>query len=347
MDSGTARWTLGELADLLGGELVGDPDFPIARPMPSHSDDPAGITFAENDDYLAEAIHSGVGAVLIPLDCLNFPKPAIRVKSPRAAFGQILAMAHRQLGLDEGTHPSAVLHRTSWIDPSSSIGAHVVVGKNTRIGARCKVHPGCYLGEDCVIGDGVILYPNVVLVQDIHVGEGTIIHSGAVLGADGFGLVWDGAQRVKVPQVGGVRVGKFCEIGAGTCIDRATCGETILEDGVKIDNLVQIGHNCQIGEHSVIAGQSSLAGSVTIGKRLTSGGQIGIKDHLKIGDDVFLGGRTGVMQNIETPGQYFGMPAVPARESLRQMAAVGQLPELIKRVKRLEAELASLKENKE
>lgn len=343
MDSPATSWTLGQLAETLGGELLGPADLEIKRPVPADWDAPDGITFAENAKYLKTALEGKAGAILIGPEMDAGDRPAIRVAQPRAAFGQVLAMARRQPPLLRGIHPTADIHPKAWVDRTADIGAFVTIEKGARVGPNCRVYAGCYIGEDCVLGEGVTLYPNVTLMQDVHVGDRSICHAGCVLGADGFGYVWDGKRRVKIVQVGGVRLGSDVELGAGVCIDRATCGDTLIADGVKIDNLVQIGHNCRIGEHTVIAGHTSVAGSVRIGDRVTCGGQAAMKDHVVIEDDVVLGGRTGVMQDISQRGEYWGTPAVPIREALRQMAALQQLPDLIKRIKLLERELAELK----
>jgi len=227
------------------------------------------------------------------------------------------------------------------IDPSASVGAFAYVESGASIGARSRIFPFAFIGEDCEVGADVVVYPHAVLVQAVKVGDGTIIHSGAVLGADGFGFQWDGKRRLKIPQVGGLHLGDAVEIGANTCIDRATCGETVIEDGVKIDNLVQIGHNSSVKEHTVIAGHSGISGSVTIGRRNVIGGQVAMADHVELGDDIVLAGRTGVIGNLKQPGEYFGTPPMPAREGLRLLALQRRLPELFERLKELEAEVSA------
>jgi UDP-3-O-[3-hydroxymyristoyl] glucosamine N-acyltransferase len=186
-----------------------------------------------------------------------------------------------------------------------------------------------------------------VLYRDVRVGARSVIHSGAVIGADGFGFVWDGSKRLKVPQVGSVRIGDDVEVGANTCIDRATAGETVIEDGVKLDNIVQIGHNVRVGEHSAIAGMSGISGSTKIGKRVLMGGGVGTRDHVTIGDDVALGGRSNVGGDITEPGEYLGTPAAPAREAVRAMLTIHKLPELVSRIRQLEKRLAELEKSKE
>lgn len=242
MEKRAQPWTLGGLADLLGGELHGPADLPIARPAPAHGEDPQGIAFCESDDYIAKAEASGVGAILVPRGATTH-KPSIAVDSPRAAFGMLLAMAARPLPLNAGVHATAVVSAEAQVHETAAIGPYAVVERGARIGAGVRIYPFAYIGEDCDVGDQATIYPHAVLYQDVEIGARTIIHAGAILGADGFGFVWDGRRRVKVPQVGRVEIGADCEIGAGTTIDRATAGATRIGRGTKLDNLVQIGQD--------------------------------------------------------------------------------------------------------
>ena len=340
MEKRQARWTLGELASLLGGSLDGPADLPIDRPVSVDTVDPLGISFAESPEYLAQA--GGVGALLLAPDSESNGKPAIRLASPRMAFGMLLALATRPLPLEPGIHPSAVVHADASIDASASIGPFVVVESGASIGPGARIFPFCYVGENCTVGAGSTLYPNVVVYQDVTIGDRCVVHSGVVLGADGFGFVWDGKQRIKVPQVGSVTIGNDVEIGANTTIDRATAGETSIGDGVKLDNLIQIGHNSSIGEHSVLAGHTGISGSTKVGKRVVMGGGVGTNDHITITDDVILGGRSGVDRDITEPGQYVGVPARPAAEGLRALLIVPRLPELLSRIRALEKKLKEL-----
>lgn len=344
METRAQSWTLGGLADLLGGELHGPADFPIARPAPAHSDDPEGIAFCESPDYIAKAEACGVGAILVPRGT-STAKPSIAVDSPRAAFGMLLALSARPLPLNLGVHPTAIVSPDAQVHETAAIGPYVVIERGARIGAAARIYPFAYIGEDCAVGDHATVYPNAILYQDVEVGARTIIHAGAVLGADGFGFVWDGKRRVKVPQVGRVEIGEDCEIGAGTTIDRATVGVTRIGRGTKLDNLVQIGHNCEIGEDGVIAGQTGISGSCVVGDRVVMGGQCGLSDHAHIASDVTFGGRTGTAQNIEEPGAYFGAPARPAAQAVKAMMLQQKLPEIVSRLRKLEQRLAELEKS--
>jgi UDP-3-O-[3-hydroxymyristoyl] glucosamine N-acyltransferase len=334
---------LSELADIVGGELHGPPDFRVSRPVPAGDNDPTGITFAESPTYLATVEATGVGAVFVGMDGAESTKPHIRCPNPREAFGRVLAMSWRDLPLSEGIHPTAIVSQDADVHPDAHIGAFCVVEAGASIGVDVRVHPFCYVGEGCRLSEGVRLYPRVTLYRDVWLGERTIVHSGAVLGADGFGYFWDGTRHRKVPQVGGVRIGDDCEIGALTAVDRATAGETRIARGVKLDNLIQVAHNVQIGADTVIASQTGIAGSSTVGARNVFGGQCGIGDHVATHDDVSLAGMTVVRRSIKESGEFLGDRPFPAGEGQRIRAALVKLPELMKRVRQLEDELEALR----
>jgi UDP-3-O-[3-hydroxymyristoyl] glucosamine N-acyltransferase len=345
METQVHGWTLGQVAALVGGELHGPADLRILRPVPAGYDDPAGITFAENDKYLAKCLASSVAAVIVKRGMSSVEKPAIVVDSPRQAFAHLMARYSRALPLAPGIHPTAVVSPEAEVDPTASVGAYVVIEGGANVGPQCKVYPFAYIGDSCTLGERCTLYPHAVLYQDVVLGARCVVHSGAVLGADGFGFVWDGERQVKVPQVGGVIIGDDVEIGANTCIDRATCGETNVGKGAKLDNLVQVAHNVSVGDHTVVAAGVGIGGSTHIGDRVTIGGQASLADHVEIADEVVLGGRSGVFQDIEDPGQYSGLPPLPLSSAMRVMALQVRLPELFRRLKQLEDEVAGLKRN--
>lgn len=350
MERTTRGWTLGELADLLGGAVHGPRDLKISRPVPAGSSDVEGITFAESPEYVAKVLNTPVGAVILPNGSPECGVPAIHVDRPREAFGRLLALFSRPLPLELGIHSTAVVSPDADIDPSARVGAYAVVERFAKIGPESRVFPFAYIGESCALGTQVTVHPHAVLYRDVRLGDRTVVHAGAILGADGFGFVWDSPnrnRRVRVPQVGGVIVGSDVEVGALTAIDCATAGDTVVRDGVKIDNLVQIGHNCDIGEHTVIAGQVAVGGSSTIGKRIDIGGKAAISDHVTVGDDVIVAGMTGVANNLPGPGVYWGIPARPLALVKRIYAAMARLPEMNKRLKELERRLAELEREKQ
>jgi UDP-3-O-[3-hydroxymyristoyl] glucosamine N-acyltransferase len=342
MEKSSPRYTLSSLAELLGGTADGPQDKPLDQPVPAGDCDPLGVTFAENDKYLALAESTEIGAIIVGKDMRSSEKALIRVESPRMAFGMLLAMSERHMSIEPDIHPTAVVSPSASVHPTACIGAFVVVQPGVRIDRGAKIFPFAFIGDDCEIGKNAVLYPHVVLYRDVSIGANSVIHSGVVLGADGFGYVWTGKERMKVPQVGRVAIGADAEIGANTTIDRATAGATTVGDGVKLDNLVQIGHNVSIGDHSVIAAQSGISGSTNVGKRVVMGGNVGTNDHINIADDVVLGGRSGVDRDIKEAGLYFGTPARPGGEAKRSMLIIPKLPELLSRLRALEKKVKDL-----
>lgn len=340
MDRFASERTLAEIAEAVGGELHGPSDLRISRPVPAGEDDPGGITFAGTAKYLAIAVRSKVGAVLVPPALALCVKPHIVVPDPRAAFGRLLALWERELPIASGVDPRAAVSSEAQVDPSASVGPFAVVERGAIIGPECRIYPFAYVGEDCVLGENCRVMPHAVLYQNVRLGKRVIVHAGAILGADGFGFDWDGREQVKVPQIGSVQIDNDVEIGANACIDRATAGATSIGEGTKLDNLVQIAHNVKIGRHTVIAAQAGISGSTEIGDRVTMGGSVATSHHVQIADDVVLGGRTGVTSDIDEPGQYWGTPARPIREAMRASLLVSRLPELMARIKELEKRLA-------
>lgn len=336
MEKESRGWSLGELAILLGGELAGPAELRILRATTADTNDVDGLTFAENETYLAAALQSEVGAVLVPMEAEVGDKPAIRVARPRETFGRFLAMCARPLPIEDGIHPMAVVSPEASVDPTARIGAFAVVERGAVIGPGTRVYPHAYIGENCRLGEKCVIYPQAVLYQDVTLGNRCTVHAGAILGADGFGYVWDGKQRVKVPQVGGVAISDDVEVGANTSIDRATAGLTRVGRGTKLDNLIQVAHNCQIGEDTVIASLVGISGSTKIGNRNTIAGQTATNDHVSTCDDVTLGGRTAVTGDIKAPGAYLGFPARPLGEAMRNIALSGKLQDLFNRVRDLE-----------
>lgn len=344
MEKVAPRFTLAAVAEMLGGVPDGPPGLPLSRPVPAGQSDPLGVTFAENEKYLSEAEQTDVGAVIVSKESRPATRPLIRVDNPRFAFARFLAICQKQLPLNEGVHPTAVVDPAAQVASDARIGPYVCIERGAVIKSGAKIYPFCYVGENCHVGANSILYPHVVLYQDVHVGEGSIIHAGAVIGADGFGFVWDGRRRVKVPQVGGVELGREVEVGANTTVDRATAGVTKVGTGTKLDNLVQIAHNVEIGEHAVVAGLSGVSGSAKVGDRAVLGGGVGIGDHVTVASDVLLAGRSSVGSDIPEPGGYIGTPAMPHMEGKRAILLTTKLPEMLSRIRALEKELKELKE---
>ncbi len=331
---------LGEIAGKIGGKLIGDPDAVIARPVAAGTSDPDAITFVGAKKYAERMEGCRVAAVITTEELSSaFDCGVIVVSNPRAAFGMALSLFARPMRLSEGVHSSATVSGDAVLSDSVRIGANAVIEADVHLGEGVQIYPGCYIAQGVRIGPRTTLMPNVTLYAGVRVGERCLIHAGAVIGSDGFGFEWDGQQRIKIPHIGGVVIGNDVEIGANACIDRAPLEDTVIADGAKLDNLVQIGHGVQVGQHTVIASQSGLSGSVRLGERCMLGGQVGIADQLTIGDDVILGGKSAAFQNISKPGIYFGVPARPVAENQRITAMLPKLPELSRRIRRLERQI--------
>lgn len=335
--------SLTEIAALVKGEAVNDDGRTFTHPTSIDCPHPDGITFAESNTYLAKALDSDVGAVIVQKGANAGEKPHIVVESPRMAFGVLLHLSSMPLHVDQGVHPMAFVHPTAKVSASACVGPFAYVGPRSIIADGARVHGLAYVGEDCEVGAGTILHPHVVLVQNVKVGANCILFGGAVIGADGFGYNWDGKQHAKVPQVGGVVIGDNVEIGANSTVDRATAGVTRIGTGTKIDNLVQVGHNVSIGEHTVIASQVGLSGSTKVGRGVVMAGQAATVDHVLIGDGVVMAARAGATKDLTKPGTYYGAPAEPITDVLRMQALTRKLPEMLARIKALEAEIEALK----
>lgn len=337
-------WTLGRLAELLGAELSGSPDVVVLRPGPSDTTDGSALTFAIDAKNVESAVSSAAAAVLVKPG-VTMAKPTLAVPSPRIAFGKFLAMCVRPLPSKVGIHPTAVVDPSAVVDETAHVGPYVVIEEDAIVGPGVRIYPFAYVGDRCVIEADTKIYPHAVLVQDVYIGARSIVHSGAVLGADGFGFYWDGERHQKIPQVGGVRVGVDAEIGAMTAVDRATAGHTMIGNGTKIDNLVQIAHNVRVGEHLVIAAQGGIGGSAIVGDRTMMAGRAAISDHVTIGADSILLGRASATTDLPGGGMYLGYPASPVMEENRMRASLRKLPDLLKRVKALEAKMRAIEED--
>lgn len=241
-----------------------------------------------------------------------------------------------------GVDASARVAGSAKLGADCHIGPHVVIGERVTIGHRCTLHAGVYIGDDTVLGDDCELFPHVVVRERISIGHRVIVHAGSVLGSDGFGYRWDGRQHAKVPQIGTVVIEDDVEIGSCACVDRAKFAETRIGRGTKIDNLVQIGHNVRVGAHCIIVGQAGLAGSVTLGAGVVLGGQSAVRDHIKMGDGSMLAACSGVMDDVPPKQVVSGLPALPHRQSLREQAALRDLPDLRVQVRKLQEQVDKL-----
>src|SRR5436305_3513312 len=333
-------FTLQQLATTSGGELVGDPSLQIMGAASLGDATPGEISFLANRKYVALLRKTRASAVFVPADFAEAITPAqIRVANPTKAFEQVVfKFAPKAIAFTPGIHPTAVVDPSAQIGKCVSIQPHAVIESGARIGDDTIIGAGSYIGHETVIGPGCLIYPRVTIRERSRIGSRVIIHSGAVIGADGFGFeMVDGCQE-KIQQLGIVQIDDDVEIGANTTIDRARFGRTWIQEGAKIDNLVQLAHNVVIGKNTVIAAQSGIAGSVQIGQRVLIGGQVGVIGHIEIGDNTAIGAQSGISKNI-SGGAWWASPAVPLAEAKQQIAWVRRLGKLFARVKEIEKKL--------
>lgn len=330
--------SLGELATQFGCELIGDPSVTISKVATLSGADDRSISFLSNPAYREQLKVTRAAAVILrAADADDCPVASLVSSNPYLLYARIAAVLYPAPGASAGIHDSAVIASSARISPRASVAAHVVIGENSVIADDVHVGPNCVIGDNCRIGQGTRLAASVTLVDDVVIGARCIVHPGAVIGCDGFGNAMSGAGWVKVPQVGGVRIGDDVEIGANTTIDRGAIDHTVIENGVRLDNLVQIAHNVRIGEHTALAAMTGISGSTVIGKRCMFAGQTGTVGHLTICDDVIITGKSMVSKDISRPGTYSGgFPAEEARTWKKRIARFRRLDALAERVGAIE-----------
>lgn len=332
-----------EIAELIGGTVAGDSSIKISGL--------ANITMARTGDlifavppHLDEAKTCAASAVLIPLDTEDFPKPAIKVQDPRAAFATLLELFTPKLEIPVGISPKAHIGKNVKISDSATIMPFAVVDDGAEIKSGVIIYPHVYIGQHATIGEDTVIYSNATIREFCKVGKRCVIHSSAVIGSDGFGFTTADGVHTKVPQIGNVIIEDDVEIGAHVGIDRAAMGSTIIGHGTKIDNLVHIGHNCKIGANCLIVAQTGISGSTTVGDNVTFGGQVGTVGHITIGGNSVYAARSGISKNM--PEGFFGagFPIQSHSDWLRQQAALRRVPELLERIHRLEYEIEMIKD---
>jgi UDP-3-O-[3-hydroxymyristoyl] glucosamine N-acyltransferase len=333
-------FTLEQLANTSGGELVGDPSLQITGAASLAEATPGEVSFFANPKYIGLLRKTRASAVFVPADFAESITPAqIRVSNPTKAFEQVvLKFAPKPIQFVPGIHPTAVVDPSAQLGERVSIQPHAVIEAGTKIGDDTIIGAGSYVGHETTIGSSCLIYPSVTIRERSRIGSRVIIHSGAVIGADGFGFEMVDGRQQKIQQLGVVQIDDDVEIGANTTIDRARFGRTWIQQGVKIDNLVQIAHNVVVGKDSVIVAQSGISGSTRVGQRVMMGGQVGIVGHLEIGDGTAIGAQSGISKSTQG-GAWFGSPAVPLAEAKQQIAWVHRLGKLFARVKEIEKKL--------
>jgi UDP-3-O-[3-hydroxymyristoyl] glucosamine N-acyltransferase len=330
--------SLGELAVRFGCELRGDPDVIVDHVATLANADSRSLAFVANPRYRQQL--SGTSAAAVVVDAASAAScttAALVCGNPHATYARMAAVLHPQPAGPPGVHPSAVIAPGARIDPDAHVGPLSVIGERAVIGARAFVGPHCIVEEEVTLAEDVRLTARVTVCRRVQIGARTVVQPGAVIGGDGFGFAPEGGRWIKVPQTGTVRIGPDVEVGANTTIDRGAIEDTVIEEGVKLDNLIMIAHNVRVGAHSALAACVGVSGSTSIGRRCMIGGQVGIGGHLTIGDDVIITGCTMVSHSVARPGVYSGgIPLEEARVWRRLVARFKRLDSLAARLKALE-----------
>ena len=330
-------YTLGEIAELLDLELIGDADCRVTGLGTLGNAGASQLSFLSNPSYVDRLAACRAAAVILSQRFADAcPVSVLVSEQPYVSFARASALFAETRAVEPGVHPAATVEEGAEIDSTASVGAGAVIGARARVGARAVIGAGSFVGADCRLGEECHLHPNVTLYHGVVLGDRVSIHSGAVIGADGFGYAFDGRRSIKIHQLGSVEIGDDVEIGAGTTIDRGAIEDTIIEQGVKIDNQVQIGHNCRIGAHSVICGCSALAGSVTLGRHCVLGGGSGVVGHISLADGVQVSAMSLVSKPITEAGTYSsGTGIMPTRDWKRSIVRFQQLDSIARRLKEL------------
>lgn len=338
--------TLSELAQYVGGKVIGDGEVVIGKVASIEEAGPGEITFLAGPRYRSFLASCGASAVIVGPGVASGLSPAagkayLEAADPYLAFAKILCLFSPPVSHDKTVSPLAHIDPTASLQEEVTVFPHAFVGAGVKVRRRSVLYPGVSLGQGVEVGEDCILYPNVVVREGCRLGNRVILHAGVVIGSDGFGYAGEGDGRVKIPQVGIVDVEDDVEIGANTTVDRATLGRTVIGRGTKIDNLVQIAHNVRIGENSIIAAQAGVAGSTRIGNNVVLAGQAGVVNHVKIGDGARIGPQAGIPRSVPPGALLSGaIAAAPHQEWLKVMTLLPQLPKLWSRVRTLEKKLS-------
>ncbi len=346
--------TLAELAARVGGEVEGDGGVRLERVRGLEEAGPGDISFYANRKYRPAFEATRASAVVVERDEAAPPdRNLLRARNAYLAFAKISTLFHPAPRAIPEVAREAAVHPTARIHPSAQVMPLAVVGPGAKVGARTILHPGAVVGEDASVGDDCVVYAHAVVRERCTVGNRCILQPGCVVGSDGFGFAFDpegeegsGPRHFKVPQAGVAVVEDDVEIGANSCVDRATLGATVVGRGSKLDNLVQVAHNVRVGPLCLLAAQTGVAGSTRLGAGVVCGGQVGIVGHLQVGDGVRFGAQSGVIGDVPAGETWTGYPAAPHEQWRREAAALRRLPDLLKRVRELEKELARLREGR-
>ena len=330
------NFTAKQIADQINGTIVGDPDINILNISKIEEGSKGSLTFLANPKYTEYIYSTNASATIVSNDFEPTEKietTLIKVKDPYSSFTAILEMFNKDNSERKGISNLSVVDKTSKVSETSFVGSFTTIGKNSIISDNCVIENQVFIGNNVKIGDGTLIYPGVKILDDSIMGKNCIIHSSCSIGSDGFGFApnEDGSYK-KIPQTGNVIIGDHVEIGSNSTIDRATLGSTIINNGVKLDNQIQIAHNVEIGENTAIAAQSGIAGSTKIGKNCMIGGQVGIIGHIKIGDNVKIQAQAGVTSDVESNARITGTPAISYMNYNKSYVHFKNLSEIVKKI---------------
>jgi UDP-3-O-[3-hydroxymyristoyl] glucosamine N-acyltransferase len=341
-----------QLAEILNGTIEGNPDTCVSKLAKIEEGDSESLTFLANPAYTNFIYSSNASIAIVNKDFVP-EQPVkltlIRVENAYAAFVQLLELYNTLQEEKKGISADASIDETAVLGENVYVGPKAVIGKNAKIGNNVKIYPLCYIGDNCFIGDNSKIYPSVTIYKETKIGARCTIHSGVIIGGDGFGFTQSepGGDHKKVIQIGNVIIEDDVEVGANTCIDRATLGSTIIRKGCKLDNLIMIAHNVEVGEKTLIVSQVGIAGSTKIGKNCVIGGQVGIVGHISIADNVKIQAQSGIPSSITQEGMIVqGAPAFNIKEYLRSYVHFKNLPSLVNKIQSLEKEIEELKKGK-
>jgi len=342
------KFTATQIAELLEGDIVGDPNVEVSKLAKIEEGTKGALTFLSNEKYTSYIYTTNASLAIVnksfePIKEIS--ATLIKVDDAYAAFTKLLTFYNEVKQNKTGKEEPHFISDSAEVGINIYLGAFAYIGNNVKIGDDVKIYPHCYIGDNVTIESGTTLFSGVKVYSDCKIGNNCKIHSGAIIGADGFGFAPDENKvYTAIPQIGNVIIEDNVDIGANTTIDRATLGSTIIRKGVKLDNLIQIAHNCEIDENTVIAAQTGISGSTKIGKRTMIGGQAAFAGHIKIGDDVVVSGFSGVRKNVRDKDIVIGFPAYNIQKWNKSSAIVRNLPSYVEKINELEKELKALKE---
>lgn len=340
------EFTAEQIASFIGGKVEGNPQATVHTFAKIEEGTEGALSFLSNPKYTHYIYDTKSSIVIVNEDLeleSNVSTTIIRVKNAYESIAKLLQLYEASKPKKKGISPKADIADDATVGEDCFVGAFACIGNGANIGSSCQIYQNVVIGDNVKMGDGCIIYPNVTIYQGCKIGNNVTIHAGSVIGADGFGFAPNTEGYDKIPQIGIVTIEDNVEIGANTCIDRSTMGSTIIKKGVKLDNLIQIGHNVEVGENTVMSAQVGVAGSTKVGAWCMFGGQVGLAGHIHIGDKTFLGAQSGVPGNLEGNETLIGTPPMPPRNYFKSQAIFRRLPEMYKDLNSMKKELEELK----